>query len=61
MANITSFTIDKKDLIAGASTRSFTVLGDVGAEFELQVFATPASSSVAQFQNWYFWRVHVRK
>ena len=52
MANITSFTIDKKDLIATASVRNFTVRGDVGAEFQLQVFATPASSSVAhKFYN----------
>tara|TARA_R100001463_G_scaffold5661_2_gene19101 strand:+ start:8059 stop:9369 length:1311 start_codon:yes stop_codon:yes gene_type:complete len=52
MANITSFKINKKDLMATASTRNFTIQGDIGAEFELQVFATPASSSVAhKFYN----------
>ena len=52
MPNITSFTIDNKDLIAAASVRSFTITGDIGAEFTLQVFATPASSSVAhKFYN----------
>ena len=52
MANITSFTIDNKDLIAAASVRSFTITGDIGAEFTLQVFATPVDVNTAhKFYN----------
>lgn len=52
MANITSFTIDNKDLTAAASIRSFTIKGDVGAEFTLQVFATPVDANTAhKFYN----------
>ena len=46
MKKITNFIIDRSDLVATApSIRSFTVSGEKDAEFILQVFDTPSSTS----------------
>ena len=37
MKEITGFKIDRRDIRASASTRSFLVEGDIGAVFSLQV------------------------
>ena len=48
MKNITNFQVDKSDIKAAASSKNFTIEGEPGAEFTLQVFNTPASTSVSR-------------
>ena len=43
---ITNFTINTEDLSRSAATRRFDVTGEKDAEFTLQIFSTPAFTSV---------------
>ena len=45
---ISSFVIDDTDLTANAETRSFTVNGDIGSKFIMQVIEKSSSSSVME-------------
>ena len=45
MKNITGFSINQSTLLQSSSNRQFTVTGETGAEFLLQVFNTPTGAS----------------
>ena len=45
MANIYNLKINTSDIPAAVTSRSFTVTGDIGAKFNLQIISNPSSSS----------------